>query len=515
MNLANSFARVAPARSTKVAVQDADTALTYGELDDLSSRLARFLLDQSISPGDRIGVHMSNRVEYIVAVLGIWKAGAVLVPFNVAMPRAPLRHAVTDSDVQIIFADTAGLERLIRDCEGLVATERIVHVPRSAPSVAGDLFASRWSYQDVVSHEELVGIVPRLDHENAVLMYTSGSTGEPKGVQQTHRNIGAVIDATIDVWKFSDSDHAVICTPFFHVGGMQLMVLPMLLSGASSYILPRWQPEQWRQAILDTRATYTALVPTMVVDIANTFESDPVDLESIRVCAIGGSVLPTGPVARFIRVTGISTAVNIYGQTEQMGLAVCERPGEQALPQALGRPLEQIVQWKLTLPGSDDEMPRGYSGVGELLVRGDAVTPGYWNLPEGNSAKIVDGWLRTGDLVRIDDAGVLHFVERIDEMIISGGENIYPQMIENSLASSPDIAEVAVIGTYHERWMQQVTAIIVPRSPQVTVEDVVAYCDQHPDLQGLQRPRRIELVDALPRTGNNKIDRTKLKQIYV
>lgn len=172
------------------------------------------------------------------------------------------------------------------------------------------------------------------------------------------------------------------------------------------------------------------------------------------------------------------------------------------------------MQWRLTEPGTDTELRGDEPGVGELQVRGDAVSPGYWNLPEVNAQRLADGWLRTGDLVRVDADGVMHYVERIDEMIISGGENIYPQMIENCLASSPDVAEVAVIGTYHERWMQQVTAIVVPRSAEVTVDDIAAYCNEHPDLQGLQKPRRIELVEALPRTGNNKIDRPQLKRTF-
>ncbi|MDV6247465.1 class I adenylate-forming enzyme family protein [Rhodococcus opacus] len=514
MNIATSFQHVASARSTKVALQDDDTTLTYGELDDLSARVASFLVEQSITPGDRVGVYMSNCVQYIVLALGIWKAGAVLVPFNIAIPRAPLRHAVEDSGVRFVFADTGGLDRFTGDCDGLDVVGRVVHVSRTATPSAGERPAARWSYEDVIASDALSRIVPRMDDENALLMYTSGSTGKPKGVQQTHRNTAAVVAATIDAWGFSEADHAVICTPFFHVGGMQLMVLPMLLSGASAYTLPRWNAEKWRQAVIDKKATYTALVPTMVVDIANAFESNPADLTSLRVCAIGGSVLPTGPVERFVKATGITTAVNIYGQTEQMGVAVCERPGEQVLPRSLGRPLEQIVQWRLTAPGTDEEVTDEHEAVGELHVRGDAVTPGYWNLPEVNAEKISDGWLRTGDLVRIDRSGVMHYVERIDEMIISGGENVYPQMIENCLASCPDVAEVAVIGTYHERWMQQVTAIVVPRSPDVSVADIAAYCAQHPDLQGLQRPRRIELVDALPRTGNNKVDRPQLKRTF-
>lgn len=512
MNLASTFAHVAAEYAPKVAFEDAHGPLSYQELDDLSSRVAGFLKSREIEAGDRVGIYMSNSSRYLVVALGVWKAGAVVVPFNLGIPKGPLRHATEDSGVRLIFAEPAGIDRLSEDLAGLAVVDVLIDAGRSDSITA--LATQTWA--DVVAHDPIAAIVPRMDGDDALLMYTSGSTGKPKGVRQTHRNTAAAVEATIDVWKFDDTERAVICTPFFHVGGMQLCALPMLFSGAFIFLLPKWNAAAWRDAALAIDATYTALVPTMVVDVANQLEDNPITLSSMKICAIGGSTLPTGPVKRFMDATGIVNAVNIYGQTEQSGLAITERPGEQERPRALGRPLEQILQWRLTDPGSDDVLAEDGPRLGELQVRGDAVTPGYWNLPEVNQTKYVDdGWFRTGDLVRVDDDGVMHYVERIDEMIISGGENIYPQLIENYLASDPDVAEVAVIGTFHERWMQQVTAIIVRRTDSVTEDDILAYCASHPDLQGLQKPRRIEFVDALPRMGNNKIDRPQLKRTFV
>ncbi|WP_395308016.1 class I adenylate-forming enzyme family protein [Mycobacterium sp. AMU20-3851] len=510
MNLASVFHHQAVKHPTKLAIRDAQVQLSYASLDDQSARVAAFLAGESIKPGDRVAIYMANSAQYIVVALGIWKAGGVLVPLNTAIPPAPLRHAVADSGARIVFADPQTAPRLVRDFEGFEIADRLV-----VCGPVGEDVRPQWTYEQVLTAPPAPTIEPRLDGDDAMIMYTSGSSGTPKGVRQTHRNITAYISAITQIWDFSVDDFAVICTPFFHVGGMQLMILPMLLNGASAYTLARWNAAQWRQAVQDCNATYTALVPTMVVDVANAFEDDPADLSSVRLCAIGGSVLPEGPVRRFLGATGIRNAVNIYGQTEQSGVAICERPGEQDHPRVLGRPLEQLLSWKLVDVGTGADVSDHPGQVGELRVRGDAVTPGYWNLPDVNAEKFVDGWLRTGDLMRTDTDGVLHFVERSDEMIISGGENVYPQMIENSLASCPDVAEVAVIGTHHERWIQQVTAIVVPRSAAVTRDDIIAYCADHPDLQGLQRPRRIELVAALPRTGNNKIDRTQLKRDFV
>lgn len=512
MNLASVFHHQAVKHPAKLAIRDADMGLSYASLDDQSARVAAFLAGESIAPGDRVAIYMTNCVQYIVLAMGIWKAGAVLVPLNTAVPQAPLRHAVADSGARIVFADYQTAPRFVQECEGFDIANHLVVCDRGA---AEEAVAARWTYEHVLSAPPARAIQPRLDGDDAMIMYTSGSSGSPKGVRQTHRNVTAYVSAITQVWEFCVDDFAVICTPFFHVGGMQLMILPMLLNGASAYTLARWNAEQWRQAVQDFNATYTALVPTMVVDVANALEHDPAELSSVRVCAIGGSVLPEGPVRRFLNATGITNAVNIYGQTEQSGVAICERPGEQDRPRVLGRPLEQLVQWKLVDTSTGEDVSDRPGTVGELHVRGDAVTPGYWNLPDINAEKYFDGWLKTGDLMRTDGNDVLHFVERSDDMIISGGENVYPQMIENSLASCPDVAEVAVIGTRHERWIQQVTAIVVPRTAAVTKDDIISFCAEHPDLQGLQRPRRIELVTALPRTGNNKIDRPQLKRDFV
>jgi long-chain acyl-CoA synthetase len=340
-------------------------------------------------------------------------------------------------------------------------------------------------------------------------MYTSGSTGTPKGVRQTHRNTVAECEAVIDVFDLGPADHALVCTPLFHVGGLQLMVLPVLLAGGT-VTLRRWNVVEWLADVDALRPTVAALVPAMMIDIVNHLGERSRELDTIRVCMVGGSAMPQARLATFTALTGV-VPVNIYGQTEQSGLAICERLDEARRHGSLGRPLEQVVRWQVVPPDSTTPLPAGSDRVGELWVRGDAVTPGYWRLPEVNERKFQDGWFRTTDLVREAEDGYLYYVERADDMIISGGENIYPQMVEGHLQACPLVAEVAVIGTPHERYVEQVTAIVVPARPGVSAEDIAAYCQAQPDLRGLQRPRRIEIVDAIPRTGTNKIDKPALK----
>ncbi|MFI5426689.1 class I adenylate-forming enzyme family protein [Aeromicrobium sp. UC242_57] len=205
--------------------------------------------------------------------------------------------------------------------------------------------------------------------------------------------------------------------------------------------------------------------------------------------------------------------MNIYGQTEQSGVSITEPPHEARRGGSLGKPLSQIVQTRIVAPVAP-HTDVAVGEVGELWVRGDAVTPGYWRLEETTADKFIDGWFRTSDLVREAEDGYMYYVDRTDDLIISGGENVFPQMVEGHLAACPLVLEVAVIGTPHERLSNQVTAIIVPRNPGVTAEDIAAYCESQPNLRGLQRPRRIEIVDAIPRTATNKVDRPMLKRAF-
>ena len=227
----------------------------------------------------------------------------------------------------------------------------------------------------------------------------------------------------------------------------------------------------------------------------------------------GGSRTPSAPIARLTAGTGVEP-VEIYGQTEQSGLAATYPLGARRRD-GLDRPAAGPDR---AGPGGAARRWPGHRGgrgrVGELWVRGDAVTPGYWNRPDADAEKWSDGWFRTGDLVSRDADGYLYYVDRIDDMIVTGGENVFPQMVEEHLAGCPDLAEVAVIGTAHERWVEQVTAVVVPVRPGVTADDVAAWCAANPNLSGMHRPRRIEVVDALPRTGSGKLNRPELRKLF-
>ncbi|MCK8616675.1 class I adenylate-forming enzyme family protein [Gordonia sp. C13] len=505
MNIVNVIRRSARRHPGKVAVRHGDTELTYRDLADQSARFASFLINQGIQPGQRVGILMHNQPQWIVAMMGIWQAGACLVPYNYLFHPAALRHASDDADVQLVVAPSADIPRLTEALADHPAHDRLVAV--------GEHPNAMTTWDEALLSTPASTVVPRFDSDDAVLMYTSGSTGNPKGVRQTHRNIAAVCEAKHEWWSIDETDTALISTPLFHVGGLQLLALPILFAGGT-ITLRRWNTREWLEDARRLKPTVTALVPAMMIDIVNELRGEQFPLPSIRVCAIGGSALPLSRLQQLTSLTGI-VPVNIYGQTEQMGVSVTEPLDEPRREGSLGKPLDQIVEVRIVSTETPADAVNVATGeTGELWVRGDAVTPGYWQLDAVNDTKFVNGWFRTSDLVRADADGYLYYVDRADDMIISGGENVYPQMVEGHLAACPLVAEVAVIGTPHERLSQQVTAIVVPSRPDVTAEDIAAYCESDPNLRGLQRPRRIEVVQTIPRTATNKVDRPQLKRSF-
>lgn len=503
MNIATLLRRAAADHAGQVALRLDDEEIRYAHLADRAARFATYLRAEGLVPGDRVGFWLPNCLEYVVGLLGTWQAGGIGVPLNHMFPESALRYAIADSGVtHLVVApgDVARLEPALGEAKVALLT--------TGPDGS---FA-----QAVARHAPAAGVEPRLDGDEALIMYTSGSTGVPKGVRQTHRNTTAQVDAVIDLYELTSDDHVLNCMPLFHVGGLQLASLPVLLRGGQITFMPRWDVTAWVELAQRLRPTYGGLIATMMIDVGNRTVSSPVLLDSFRICMFGGSRTPTAAIDRLAAGTGIA-GTEIYGQTEQSGLVVSYAPGDPRRPGSMGRPLEQIVATRLVrVGGADDpagaDLRPGDEGVGELWVRGDAVTPGYWGI--ATSERWVDGWFRTGDLMSCDADGYLSYVDRIDDMIISGGENIYPQMVEEHLANCPDLAEVAVIGTAHERWVEQVTAVVVPNRAGVTADDVAAWCATDPNLRGMHRPRRIEIVEALPRTGSGKLDRPSLRRLF-
>ena len=506
MNVATTFERSARQFPDKAALRCADEELTYGELDEQASALAAFLRGNGFGGGERLAIYLPNCLEYMVCMLAAWKAGGVALPINYMFTEDVLRYVLDDSGSSWLAVgqeDARRLEAVIRDC-GLA----------DSLLVTGGRPETGYAFDEVASGEaEGLRAAAKRDGEDAVLMYTSGTTGRPKGVRQSHRNNLAAMEMIADAWRLTPEDHWLLAAPMFHVGGLQVSTFPMLSCGGTVTMLPRWSAAEWLELAAEHRPTLSGLIAAMVVDVANYAPEETFRLDSLRLCLIGGSRVPEPAIQRFKQRFGVGLK-EVYGQTETTGLCTTYLAEEERIPGSVGRAMGQVVEARVTHPDTGEEIPPTDPTTGELHLRGEIITPGYWNRPEVTAEKFDGQWLRTGDMVRRDERGYIYYADRADDMIVSGGENVYPQEVEGAISEHEGVAEVSVIGTPHERWVEQVTAIVVPTDESLTTEDIEEFCAAHASLSRYQRPGRIVLVESLPKMGSGKIDRATLKREY-
>jgi acyl-CoA synthetase (AMP-forming)/AMP-acid ligase II len=496
MNLCEYLARQVDRRPDEPAIRTDEVTSTYADVGAQARRVAAWLEERGIEEGDRVAVYMPNCAVYAPLIFGIWHVGAVASPLNVRFGVDDLAFVLDDIRPRVLFTSpafgdaTAELE------------DRVDHLEHVA-ELAGD--GSLAGFPDASAAPART---KRLDDDTAIVMHTSGTTGDPKGVVQTHRNIGAQVDSGIGLFGLDPDDTALVSMPLFHVGGFHGSVLMTLFSGGTVALLPGWDPEVCVRAIEEYGATYTGLVPTMMVDALDTEAIGECDVSSLEFCFFGGAPAPEPLIEEFEETFGVDLT-NYYGQTENAGVSVTLPVDEELPPGALGKPTP-AVRHRIAEPGTTEPVESGEEG--ELLLRGDIITPGYWERPERNEELFTDGWLHTEDVVREDAEGFLYYVDRRDDIVHSGGEKVPPSRVEDVLQDMEGVEAVAVFGTDHERWGEAVTAAIVPADEDLTEADVEAFCDAREDLPGYMKPRRVVLVDEFPRTGSQKIDKVALAE---
>ncbi|PSP66647.1 hypothetical protein BRC85_09280 [Halobacteriales archaeon QS_1_69_70] len=347
-------------------------------------------------------------------------------------------------------------------------------------------------------------------------MHTSGMTGDPKGVVQTHRNVGSQIEAGVSTYDVTAEDTAVVSVPLFHVGGFHGATLMGLFTGGSVVIHPAWGPAEWARLLEETGATVSGLVPAMMIDVLGTETARDYDTSSLRMCFYGGSPAAESTLDEFESAFEVDELLNYYGQTEAAGLTVAGTPGTPKTEGALGRPVP-TVEARVVDPDAGTDVAEGEDG--ELWLRGDSVTPRYWERPERTEAAFEEPeegsrrWFRTGDVVRRTD-GVLYFVDRLDDIVLSGGEKVAPSRVEGVLAEMDGVEAAAIFGTPHDRLGEAVTAAVIGEET-LSAETVRAFCDDHSGLAGYENPRRVEFVDSFPRTGSQKVDKAALAEDLV
>jgi acyl-CoA synthetase (AMP-forming)/AMP-acid ligase II len=498
VRVADVIRRHAAQRPEAVALRQGERELAYGDLDERSSRLAQALLARGVRPGTRIAYLDRSAPEVVELLFAASKVGAVLVPLNWRMAPPELAAVMADAQAPLLIAGP-DYRAVAED-----VLERLP--PGPGVVVAGDEY-ERWlaaqEPRDPGGRGEPGDVI--------VQMYTSGTTGVPKGVLTTHRNL-AVTAQTSRRWAFDERSVSLTPLPMFHIGGIGWAYCG-LWHGATTILVRDFEPTAVLDILERRRVTNAVLVPTMLQMLTAVPGAADRDYGALRSIAYGAAPITTPVLKATLRTFGCGL-VGLYGLTESTGGVVALGPEDhdrEHLLRSAGRPYPW-VELRIADPASGE--PLGPHEVGEVWLRGPNVTPGYFNRAADSAAALTeDGWLRTGDGGYVDEDGYLFLTDRIKDMIVTGGENVYPVEVEEALAQHADVAEVAVIGVPHPHWGESVKALIVTRPGARTAPDeLIAFARAR--LAGYKLPRSVDFVGELPRTPSGKVLKRELRRRY-
>jgi long-chain acyl-CoA synthetase len=486
---------------------------TYAEWLARIRRFAQALSDLGVRPSDRVAFYLTTSEASVTTYFACQTLGAVAVPVNFRLAPAEVAYIVED----------AGACVLVYDDSLSAATAVIAHRVRAvreyiscAPTA--DAVPAGHHQFEALAEETVDSGLPRVSpppNSHSALVYTSGTTGRPKGVMHSHDNDVAIAMNCVMEYSLTRRDIALHIAPLYHVGGLQAYFTPHVMVGATNIVLPRYDALDTLQAIQDERITTLFAVPTQIQEMLFHPRFSEFDLSSLRMITTGGAAISAVTMQRVIREM-CPNVFNGYGMTEA-SLALLLHP-EEAVSHldSCGKPTLitdcRLVPYGTAGPlGGSDGAPA--DEIGELAVRGPQTMSGYWNNPMETDKKIHDGWLYTGDLFSLDSEGFYTFRGRVDDLIVSGGENIYPREVEEVLYRCPGVKQVAVAGLPSARWGSIVAAFIVSGSPDLTARAVDAFCRSSPELADFKRPRQIIFIDRLPTNPSGKVIKRQLMQL--
>ncbi|MFC8677338.1 long-chain fatty acid--CoA ligase [Streptomyces griseorubiginosus] len=468
--------------------------LSYAELHTRVTRLAHALRARGIRRGDRVAYLGPNHPSYLETLFAAGVLGAVFVPLNTRLAGPEIGYQLSDSGARaLVYGPShAGL------VAGLPGSTDV----RTYVEVGAE-------YEQVLAGSPAEPIdEPVTGDDTCIIMYTSGTTGRPKGAMLTHGNLTwNAINVLVDTDLIAD-ERALVSAPLFHTAGLNMLALPVLLKGGTCVLVEAFDPDATFDLIEQHRITFMFGVPTMFEQVARHPRWPAADLSSLRILTCGGSPVSTPLIAAY-QERGL-TFLQGYGMTEASpGTLFLD--AEHAISKAGSAGVPHFFSdVRVVRP---DLAPVDTGETGEVVLRGPHVMPGYWGLPEETAASFADGWFRSGDAARVDEDGYVFIVDRIKDMIISGGENVYPAEIEDLLLRHPDIAECAVIGVADEKWGEVPRAVVVPREGKVPDPDEVL-ASLAGRLAKYKIPKSVVVADELPRTASGKLLKSRVRKRY-
>lgn len=502
--------RVVQLKPNSIATVFGERRRTWREVRDRVARLAAVLASQGLKVGDRVAVIALNSDRYIELFYAIWWAGGVIVPGNTRWALAEHVYALRDSGAELLFIDKAfvGLAEAIKDACPI----RTVLYMDDGPAPTGTIDVESLSIS-------ALPIVDACSYGDALvaLLYTGGTTGRSKGVMLTHDSLTASFLCGAAILHHREDQIFLHALPMFHIGGAG-QIIGTTIMGGTHVVVPSFNPANVTRTIAAERVTNLFLVPTMFTMLSEYADQHSVDLSSVRRVAYGAAPMTETQLRLAMELFCNAEFTQGYGLTELSPMVTILPPeyhqtvaGREYYLRSAGRAAVGI-DVKIVDEAMIDR-PRGC--VGEIAVRSPGVMAGYWKQPELTQQTIVDGWVRTGDAGYMDDDGFLFLVDRVKDMIISGGENIYSAEVENALASYPSVLECAVVGIPDEKWGERVHAIVRLKAGTVaSANQIIAHC-QH-KIARYKCPRSVEFrADPLPLSGAGKILKTELRKAFL
>jgi long-chain acyl-CoA synthetase len=485
-NLAEILANAAERFGDRAALKLDDAVMTYAQLDDASARVAGVLSERGLEAGDRVGIMLPNVPYFAVAYYGVLRAGGVVVPMNVLLKGREVSFYLSDPGAKLLFAwhDFADAARAGADEAG---AEMI--------SVAPGEFE-----QLLAGAEPVAGMVDRADDDTAVILYTSGTTGRPKGAELTHGNLlrNCEISAT-KLAEAGEEDVLLGALPLFHSFGQTCGLNASVRVGACLSMIPRFDPRKALEIIERDKVTIFQGVPTMYHAMLNHPGHEDADVSCLRVCMSGGAAMPVEVMRGFEEAFGCQVLEG-YGLSETSPVASFNHPHAERKPGSIGTPIEGVEMRAVDEDGN--EVAPGE--VGEIAIRGHNVMKGYWGRAESTEEVMRDGWFHTGDMAKVDEDGYFFIVDRKKEMIIRGGYNVYPREVEEVLYEHPAVSEAAVVGVPDEAMGEEVgAAVVLKPGEEAGADEIRAFVKER--VAGYKYPRRIWFLDELPKGPTGKI----------
>lgn len=483
-NLADFLVDTARRLPDRPALRLGTATTGYAELDRLSAQAAALLRTEGLRTGDRVALMLPNVPEFVVLYYAVLRAGGIVVPLNPLLKERETAYHLRDSGAVLLFE----WHRAPGEGTAGAAAAGVRHLVVEPAAFAAELARLEPQFE----------VTPAAGDDVAVLLYTSGTTGRPKGAALTHAGLRHNTEVNVtEVQRLTCEDVIVGCLPLFHIFGQTCTMNVAVRSGASLTLVPRFEPGAVLDAIARDRATVFEGVPTMYAALLQ--HAGEADVSSLRMCVSGGASLPVEVLHGFERRFGCMVLEG-FGMSETSPVVSFNHPDRPRKPGSIGTPIRD-VEVRLLDDGGLDVAP---GEVGELAVRGPNVMKEYWNRPEDTAAVVPDGWLRTGDLARRDEDGYLYIVDRKKDMIIRGGYNVYPREIEEVLHEHPAVALAAVLGVPDERLGEEVAAAVVLRpGAEADTEELQRFVRDR--VAAYKYPRRVWLTDALPMGPSGKI----------